>query len=70
MPLNPGQKPDRCPNPDCNSQGGFTLKGVRFTYDTRGQSGTLAVEQIPRARVTTWECDGCGSSIEVWQDIE
>jgi hypothetical protein len=69
MAVNTGKKPEKCPNPECASEGGFTCRGVRFQYDVRTQVGTLQAEQIPRTRITTWECDACHSLIEVWRDL-
>jgi|GEM_PF-4043901 hypothetical protein len=69
MPVNVGQKPEKCPNPDCGSEDGFTFHSARFQHDVRSQSGTLQAQQIPRARITTWECDSCQSLIEVLGDL-
>jgi hypothetical protein len=69
MPVNVGQKPEQCPNPDCSSQENFTLRDVRFQHDIRSQIGNLQAQQIPRARITTWVCDSCHSLIEVWQEL-
>jgi hypothetical protein len=64
MAIHIGQQPDKCPNPDCGSEGGFTFQDVRFQYDKRSQMSTLQVEQILRTRITTWTCDSCQSLIE------
>ena len=68
MTINAGQQPEKCPEPDCGSQNGFSCRGVWFQYDVRTQIGTLQAEQIPRTRITTWVCDACHSLIEVWDD--
>jgi len=69
MAVNVGKPPDKCPNPDCGSEGGFTFRSVRFQHDARHEMGTLQAQQITRCRMTTWECDACHSLIDVVRNL-
>lgn len=65
MTANENPKPEKCSNPDCDGQRGFICRGVQFKYDVDGEIGTLEVEQAPRSKIITWECNACHSVIEV-----
>jgi hypothetical protein len=69
MAFDAGEKPEKCPNPECTGQGEFIFRGFRFQYDARAQVGTLRVNQVPRTRITTWECEACHAMIEVVRDL-
>jgi hypothetical protein len=64
-----GSQPEECANPECRSRSGFNFRQVRFQYDVRSQVGSLGIDQILRASITTWECISCNSLIEVWQNL-
>jgi hypothetical protein len=66
----PVSLPIKCENPQCNVRTGFTRGSMKIEYEVREQIGTLEVEQIPRRRITTWECSNCHAIMEMCEKLE